>query len=290
MRPTITTVDSRSNLVEYVDGYAAEVDGRLGVFLGFIEGPDSFDVVYEHRSSLAFESASVIKLPIIHALYRRHQGDLAGLGATQGLKPRNRVGGSGLFHLLADPTPSLRDLARAMIAISDNGATNELIDYLGFGSINETAETIGMTDTQLRRRMMVTLEDNDLGPRRNLPTDGPANTVSPRDCAAFFADVVTEKTLPSEAYEDLRTPFREQKYGDHFTRYFPYDTHVEHKTGWIPSAALDAGIVVKGRATTDRPLVFAGAVDRANHGADGADVLAEIGDATHAWLRQDGAK
>lgn len=284
MRPNTPSLDSRQSLRSYVTEYVDQTDGRLGVFLGFPEPDGSFDTVVTISQGTAFTAASVIKLPILHALYARHADDLSALAEPHGLADKNRVGGSGLYHLLGDSTPSLRDLARAMIAISDNAAANELIDHLGIDRINEHARELGMTETRLQRRMMVTSADENLEPQRDLSGDGPANVLSPRDCAELFADVIHETTLPAVAYEDLRIPLRNQKYVSHFPRYLPFETHVEHKTGWVPTAALDAGILMDEDLSEGRPLVFATFVDQIDVYGDGADVLAEIGAAAHAWL------
>lgn len=287
MRPETPSLTTRNELREYIKEYSNRTNGRLGVFLGYPEPDGSFDVVATCNESTAFASASVIKLLIQSTLFAQHSDDLSKLREPYGLAERNRVGGSGLFHLLDDVDPSLRDLARAMIAVSDNAATNELIDHLGIDSINQRATDLGLADTRLKYRMMVTLGDNDLEPELEIPDNKPANTISPRDSADLFADIVLEETLPPAAYEEMRVPLREQKYISHFPRYLPHETHVEHKTGWIPSAALDTGLIVTGRATRERPLLFATFVDQAGHGADGGDVLAELGDAVSAWLHDD---
>jgi beta-lactamase class A len=309
MRPETPELDDRDALANYLDDYDDRTDGRLGVFLGFADGPDDFDVVYERRAGEAFTSASVIKLPLAYALLERYDGDLDGLAARRGIAPENRVGGAGLFHLLDDPEPTLEDLLRAMIAISDNAATNELIDVVGLDGVREACETLGMTETRLRRKLMATLGDNDLEtPDLDLAPDEPANTTSPADCARFFGDLRNEATLSPAAYERLRVPLREQKYGDAFPRYLPYEADVLHKTGWVPSAALDAGLVSPpgesdggersdgaGAESGDDdaagdPLVFAVFVDRLENGGDGSDVIAEVGDAVWSWLASGGAR
>jgi beta-lactamase class A len=286
MRPETPTIEDRAQLQNYIHERSTEIEGRLGIFIGFPESDDSFDIVATINPETAFASASVIKLPILHALYDRHQDDLAKLSEPHGLKDRNCVGGSGLYHLLGDVKPSLRDLARAMISISDNTATNELIDYLGFKGINNQAELLGMTETKLQRRMMVSLSDNDLMSKLEINGE-PANTIAPKDCAQFFSDLIQEKTLSTEAYDELRIPLREQKHVSIFPRYLPYETHIEHKTGSLPTAALDTGLIVAGGAAEDRPLLYAVFVDQMDQGADGADFIAEIGDAVYAWLKSD---
>ena len=284
MRPALPPLQTRTALREYITQYQAAIDGRLGVFLGFPDTGGEFETVVAINETAAFASASVIKLPILYTLYHRHDDDLDHLRSPHGITSRNRVGGSGLFHLLGPVEPSLQDLARAMVAISDNTATNELIDYLGMEAINDRATVLGMAKTRLRRRMMVTLGENELEPRRDLPDDEPANTTSPLDCARFFADLVHEATLSPAAYDAMRIPLEEQKYVNHAPRYLPYDTTVLHKTGWVPTAALDTGILDVSTAARDQPLVFSVFVDDVSHGADGGDVCAEIGEAVYTWL------
>ena len=291
MRPDRPPVETEEALVEHVDSYAEKLDGRLGVFLGFPRGPDDFDVIYRSHADRQFTSASVIKLPILYALYEKYDGDLASLDDRHEIAPENRVAGSGLFHLLSATDPSLEDLARAMIAISDNAATNELIDEVGMERVEDAAGRLGMDDTRLRRKMMATLGDNDLQVTGEWPDGEPANATTPADCARFFADLVHEATLSPEAYDRMVVPLREQKYTGSFPRYLPFETPVAHKTGSVPTAALDAGYVslsedaADAAASDDPPLVFAIFADRLENGADGSDAIAEIGDAVYEWLR-----
>ncbi len=283
MRPEPPAIDSRDELADYVAGYADEIDGELGVFLGFPYGPDEFDVVYARNATRKFRSASVVKLPILYALYDQFDGRLADLEESRPLDPENRVGGSGILHLL-DATPTTEDLARAMIATSDNAGTNQLVDLLGMSAVNDAASRLGMERTRLARKMMTTLEDTDFeesGVR--VPEDEPANVTAPLDCARFFADFACEATLSTEAYRRMRVPLSAQKDTSMIPRYLPYETEIAHKTGWLPTAALDTGLLpVPDR---DEPLAFAAFADEVSHGADAADAIAEIGDAVSAWLR-----
>ncbi|WP_132058834.1 serine hydrolase [Halorussus amylolyticus] len=284
MRPDRAPIETESDLVAHLDSYAEKLDGRLGVFLGFPRGPDDFDVVYRANADETFTSASVIKIAILYALYEKYDGNLAELDRPREIAPENRVAGSGLFHLLSDPRPSLDDLARAMISISDNAATNELIDEVGMERVEDAASRIGMDDTRLRRKMMATLGDNDLEITGEWPEGEPANATTPADCARFFADLVHEATLSSDAYDRMTVPLAEQKYTGSFPRYLPFETTVAHKTGSVPSAALDAGYV--SISDSETPLVFAVFADELEAGADGSDAIAEIGDGVYEWLTE----
>lgn len=278
MRHEGPPVETDADLARTIDSIADRFDGRLGVFLGVPRGPDAFDVLHSRNADEEFVAASVIKLPILYALYEAHDGDLGRLGETRPIAAENRVGGSGLFHLLDDPTPSLEDLARAMIAISDNAATNQLIDELAADRIESAAARLGMDDTRLRRKMMATLGENDFDPLGEPPENGPANVTTPTDCARFFADLVHEATLSAPAYERLRVPLDEQKDRSLFARYLPYRTPIAHKTGGLPTAALDAGVLRPADADPS-PLVFSAFATRAENGGDAGDVVAAVGEA-----------
>src|SRR5690554_1292957 len=77
-------------------------------------------------------AASTIKLFILAALLDSH-----GLSGEIELRPGDQVGGSGVLNSLsAGRSWSVRDLATLMIIVSDNTATNVLIDLLGVEFIN----------------------------------------------------------------------------------------------------------------------------------------------------------
>lgn len=284
MRPATPNPTDRAELAVAIDDCRARLDGRVGVLIGFADGPTvtDFDVAVTRNADTAYASASVIKLPVLYALYRRHDNDLNTLDEPRDIAPENRVGGAGLFHLLDSVEPSLRDLARAMVTISDNAATNELIDYLGVDAVNDAAAHLGMTDTHLSRKMMTTLDDLDgtVEDSETAETDSPANTTSPRDCARLFGALCHGNDLSAAARKEQLTILGNQKDPSMFPRYFPYETPVAHKTGWLPEAALDTGLVYWDR---DRPLFFAVCCDRVDHGGDATDAIAEIGDVTFAW-------
>lgn len=284
MQPGPPAVEDRTELADYVEDCADRTDGRLGVFIGYPEGPEfaDFDVVVSRQAARPFASASLIKLPVLRSLYRRYDSSLRALDNRQAISEQNRVGGAGVLHLFDSPEPTLRDLAGAMIAISDNAATNQLIDHLGMAAVNETATELGMTETHLGRKMMATLEtdeDSDRTAEENDVTE-PVNTTSPRDCATFFAALCHGRGQSAAARTEQRALLRSQKDNSMFSRYFPYDCPVAHKTGWLPDAALDTGLV---ESDDGSPLFFAVFCDQAENGGEATDVVAEVGAATLEW-------
>lgn len=274
MRPEPPAIDDRAALATYLDSVADRLVGRFGAVLAVPDGPET-DVVYERAADETFTAASTVKLPILYAFHAaREAGDLPDPSGPHPLAPENRVGGSGVLALL-DGVPTLADLPRAMVAVSDNVATNELIDLLGMDAINDAADRLGTTDTHLGRKMMATLEGDEQS-----TGDGPTNATSPRDCLRFFLDFHRESTLSTDSYDAMRDPFL--KADTTFGRYLPYGTSVANKTGWVPSASLDAGLVYPDG--DGPPLAFAVATDDLDHGAEGSNAIAAVGDAAWSWL------
>lgn len=284
---SVSSPADRTALSDRLDALSEAVSGRVGAILAVpsesVDSTPDLDVVYERNADEPFTAASTIKLPLCYAFYAAAEaGDLPDRSTPWPLADDNRVGGSGLLSLL-DGEPTLGDLPRATIAISDNAATNELIDLLGMDAANEAARSLGMEQTHLGRRMMATLEGEDDPPDPDYDPEGdegPINTISPRDCLRFFLDFYREATLSGESYADLREALHWST--STFGRYLPYGTTIANKTGWVPTASLDVGLVFP--EGDGLPLLFAVMADELDHGAEGSDAIAAMGEVAYGWL------
>lgn len=124
-------------------------DGRIGVFASPLD--ISAEPIVLHPDEV-FPAASTIKVLIAAALMRAADADPAALGAAVGIRSSDIVGGSPTFGT-ARPgrSYSVTALLRAMIAQSDNTASNALITLLGFGRINAVAADLALDRTRLAR-------------------------------------------------------------------------------------------------------------------------------------------
>ena len=131
---------------------AAAAPGVVGISVVDLSSGQRFGV----NEGLVFPQGSAIKIPILIELYRR--ADLGELRLTDRLPVRrdNQVGGSGLLQYFADggSEMSVHDLAVAMIVLSDNSATNILIDRLGMDRVSRTMAELGAGQTKLQRKMI----------------------------------------------------------------------------------------------------------------------------------------
>jgi beta-lactamase class A len=71
------------------------------------------------------------------------------------LLPSNTVAGSGILNVMVDPVNlSIRNLCVLMIGLSDNSATNTLIELVGMKNVTNTMNSLGFSNTRLQRRMI----------------------------------------------------------------------------------------------------------------------------------------
>lgn len=124
--------------------------GRWGVVVEHLETGDRWEWNADDR----FLAASVIKLPIMSAVFHAHAEGRLRLHDELELTGQDQVGGSGVLKMF---TPGvrlpLRDLLLLMITVSDNTATNLLIDLLGVEYIQACMKQDGMESSALYNKL-----------------------------------------------------------------------------------------------------------------------------------------
>lgn len=174
----------------------------------------------------AFEAASLVKLPILAELYRRE--DLK-LTDRMVFEERFRVGGSGVISEgPAGKSYTLDELGELMITVSDNAATDMLLERLGMAEVEIYARQVGMNDTTVRRTIYDFAAIDE----------GRDNVVSARDMLAFFGQL---DNLPGS--KRMRQILENQKRNEMIPAGLPKGTRVAHKSGELTGILHDCGIV-----------------------------------------------
>ncbi len=210
---------------------AAEFDGVVGIAARDLSGGDRFEV----NADSVFPQGSSIKIAVLIELLHQAQTGMLKLEERVEPKRSQAVGGSGVLQHFGDgfSAVSLQDLAVLMIVLSDNTATNILIDRVGMDNVNRTLDRLGLTHTRLQRRMLDT--DAQRAGRENLS--------SPREMTQLLALLYQGKALDAEhtaaALEILRypkdTPLR---------RGLPPNVALANKPGSLDGVRCDSGIVM----------------------------------------------
>ena len=220
------------------------VDGVVGFTVKDLTTGESFSV----NGDMVFTQASAIKLPILfELLHRVEKGDFD-LDELVRLQESDVTVGSGVLQQLTPGkvTMSLRDVATLMVTVSDNTATNMIIDRVGMDNVNRTMARLGLAHTKLLRKMMDT--EAWLADRENLST--------PNEQADLLERIYRGEELRRESAEEILRILSIPK-SSRIRPLLPPGTRVAHKTGSVPGVVVDVWIVY----LPERPFIVAAMVN-----------------------------
>jgi beta-lactamase class A len=153
-----------------------------------------------------------------------------------------------------------------MVAVSDNSATNVLIDRVGMENVNAFLERLGLHQTRLRRKMM------DL----KAASQGRENISTPAEMMTLLADLYGGKVLNQEMTADFFTMLSTHKDG-FITRDLPEGLKIANKPGELEGVRNDSGVVF----VENRPYVICVMTTYLRRERDGEDAIARISAATY---------
>jgi beta-lactamase class A len=200
---------------------------RVGVLARSADG----ETLLEHDADRAFPAASVIKVPLAMALYADAADGWVDL--VERVAVGARVDGSGVLRDLRDvESLSLRDLAALMIGLSDNTATNRVIERLGVERVGARMAEWGIGTTALRRAMY------DFGAAAR----GLENVATARDLAALLVRLVAGECR-DRATSDAVLALMERCQDDSMLRRFlAPGTKVPSKSGTLDASRNDVAV------------------------------------------------
>lgn len=155
---------------------ATEATGVVGISVIDLESGDRFGF----NEGLVFPQGSAIKIPVLLELYRQADEGRLQLDERLPVTASSQVGGSGVIASFGDATSELglRDLAVLMITLSDNTATNLLIERVGMASVNRTMRELGLDSIRVQRTMI--RPDQSAAGNENLATAAQATELMGR--------------------------------------------------------------------------------------------------------------
>lgn len=223
------------------DRIAAELksfDGKMGIYVNDLKGTEITNLKEE-----PFETASTIKTFILLTLFKKVKEGKVNLQDSLTFKEDCYVDGSGILRAVrAHGSYRIHDLATWMIIVSDNVATNILIDFLGQEEINCTIQEFGFQKTVLHNPIHFEKYDQ-LG------------TTTPGDYGEFFRRLAKRELLGEKWDEEMLAIFKQQHYRSGLTKEFPIyfldseDTGEEElikiysKSGSMDACRNDGGII-----------------------------------------------
>lgn len=217
-----------------------------------------------------FPAASTIKYPVLIALFEEVDAGRIRLDETMAMQRKHFAGGSGNMRFRPAGTKfSLLETATRMMTISDNTATNMVIERLGgIAKLNQRFRTWGLEQTAMR---------NMLG------DFGGTNRTSAKDLVRLSA-LVTNSNLLSDA---SRTQVLDIMYRCQNRRLLPSGlgkgANIAHKTGTLRFVLGDAGII---QTPSGRKYLAGILVRRPHHSPQARDFIRQVSQLVYNYLDQ----
>ncbi|PHX86353.1 MAG: serine hydrolase [Opitutia bacterium] len=194
-------------------------------------------------------TASTIKLPIACAVAAQVAAGQARWDERLTVADASKVSGSGvLSEFSAGETISLRDAVRLMIVVSDNTATNLVLDRIGADAVNDYMDSLGLRRTRALRKIRgdgTQLKAGTGWSRAGLEPDNQrfgTGSSTPREMTRLLGMLADGKVVDEAASRDLLDTLKRQQYKDGIGRQSG-SLHVASKSGSLDALRSDVGIV-----------------------------------------------
>ncbi len=266
--PEKTPTEKEQILWQKLEATISETDRNLDGVLGVAILDLSTGQKYFFHADEVLPTASTIKIAILAEFYRQVQQGKLKFTDLYILQQADLVGGSGIAEALTPGVTrlTLRDVAALMISVSDNSATNIIIDRVGMENVNALLDSLGLTHTRLRRKMM------DL----KAAAEGRENVATPREMMTLLEDLYRGKVLNKQLTEDFLKLLSIHK-ESYIPRELPEDLRVANKPGELEGVRCDSGIVFTG----NRPFVISVMTTYLRHERDGGEAIIRISTAAY---------
>jgi len=254
-------------LWQKLESQIQEIDQHLDGVMGIaIEDLTTGDHYFLHENEV-FAQASSIKITVLANLYLQAQQGKLKLTDLYTVQSADLVPDSDIMNGLTPGVTrvTLRDLATMMVAVSDNSATNVLIDKVGMQNVNAMLDSLGLSHTRLRRKMM------DLDAAKQ----GRENISTPREMMQLLDAIYHGKVLNKESTADFFKMLSTGK-ASFIPRDLPPELKVANKPGELEAVRNDSGIVfVEGR-----PYVICVMTGYLRNERDGEEAISKVSLAT----------
>lgn len=247
-----------------VDG---NLDGVMGLAVKDLTSGEEFFI----NPDEIMPQASSIKIAVLADLYLQVQQGRLKLTDQYVVRQEDLVSGSDIMLGLTPGVTrlTLRDLATMMVAVSDNSATNVLIDRVGIENVNAMLEGLGLHVTRLRRKMM------DL----KAASEGRENVSTPREMMTLLETIYRGKLLNPEMTADFMKMLSTHKESS-MLQGLPDDVVAANKPGELEAVRNDSGIVL----VKNRPYVLCVMTAYLKDEKEGSAAIRKIATLTYSYF------
>ena len=257
-----------SSLSTSIGDLLREAGGEWGIYLEDLQTGEKFTWNENQR----FYAASVIKVPIMTAVFAQaYAGNLA-LEDKIKLRQEDLVGGAGVLqHMTPGTEMTVQDLVTLMIIQSDNTATNMMIDLVGIEAIRTAMSKTEMVNSQFYNKLMV------------VPAELEGyNEITAADMGSHMRYLATGKVISYDSCLKMIAILKQQQHRDRIPFLLPDPDgdiigmvpkwEFANKTGSVTNITHDVGILYIGAHAVTISVLNKGLKQKA-----AADVMARIG-------------
>lgn len=238
-RPANTSTDTK------VQAAIADLKGKVWIYAKNLDSGREYSL----RGEEQVRTASTIKVPIMAETFRQvAEGKLAWTDELV-LTKEKKQGGSGILGEFSDNSKlDLKTAVNLMIVLSDNTATNLVLEKVTADAVNEYMAKLGLNDTLSLRKIGGGGDAKAWVNDQRNRLFGLGRT-SPKDMVRLLEMIEKGEIVSKEASADMIAILRRQQLKDGIGRGQSDTTPVASKSGALDRFRADVGIVYtrKGR-------------------------------------------
>ena len=188
-----------------------------------------------YQADVPVAAASVIKLPILIEAFRQAKSGMLRMDEMFVIRPEQKMPSCGALTYLHDGLQvTLRDLCVLMIILSDNSATNILIDRLGIDPVNDTMRALGIKASALNRKLY----------DQEAQAKGIQNYITAREMGALLEMLTRGKCVGPREDQEMLSILADQRLNGKMPFFLHGDgVRIAHKTGEDDGITHDVGVV-----------------------------------------------
>ena len=224
----------------------SDFKGRVSLYAKNLDS----GTTYEISGDEPVRTASTIKLPIMVACYWEVKDGKLDLSEPLTLAEGEKVSGSGILQdLTAGDRFPIRDLIDLMIVLSDNTATNTILNRVPGNTVNARMAQLGLSQTRVMRKILG--DRNNLKPTPSGISDEGAKPENkkwgigrstPHEMVIILEKLYRGELVDKKSSDEMITILKRQRDQNALGRDMQ-DIDIAHKSGALDALRSDVGII-----------------------------------------------
>jgi beta-lactamase class A len=235
---TKTAPITPSSLEEKIKAEISTFPGNVWIYAKNLDSGKEYSLRGEER----VRTASTIKLPIMTEVFRQVADGKISWSDEFTLTKSNKQGGSGILKEFSDGSKiDLKTATVLMIVVSDNTATNLILDKIGIDNVNQFMKTLGLNNTLSLRKIG--------GGGDAQANQDPVNKLfgigvsTPKEMVMLLEKLEKGEVVSKEASAEMIAILKRQQYTDGLGRNLLDTVPIASKSGALDRLRSDVGIV-----------------------------------------------